>query len=59
MYYRKLNGIIKPFPIPWCDDTIVIIGGVYNEIWIISLDAHQGCHQVAVKNQSERNYPSS
>ena len=49
--YRKLNSITKPFeyPIPRCDDAIsvLMIGG--DEIWIITVDARQGYHQVAVR----------
>ena len=51
MYYRKLNSTKKlsAFYITWCDNKIAIIGGGSNEIYIISLDASQGYHQVAVK----------
>jgi hypothetical protein len=49
--YRQLNAITKPFeyPIPRCDDaiTILIVGG--DEIYIITVDARQGYHQVAVR----------
>ena len=47
---RKLNEITKPFqfPIPCCDDAITIFGDGTGKIWIISLDARQGYHQVLV-----------
>ena len=46
--YRKLNDIKKPFefPIPSCDDAIGTVSSVSNKIWIISLDARQGYHQI-------------
>ena len=49
--YRKLNAITKPFefPIPRCDDAIAIIDTGSQFIWIISLDARQGYHQVNVR----------
>ena len=49
--YRKLNSITKPFefPIPRCDDAIAIIDTGSQFIWIISLDARQGYHQVRVR----------
>ena len=49
--YRKLNAVTKPFqfPIPRCDAVIVILGCGADEIWIISLDARQGYHQIAVR----------
>ena len=53
--YRRLNSITKPFefPIPRCDDAIGSVGTGSSKIWIISLDARQGYHQVAVR-QSDR-----
>ena len=50
VYYRKLNGIIKPFefPIPRFDNAISTVGAVLNKIWIISLDVRQGYHQISV-----------
>ena len=49
--YRRLNAVTKPFqfPIPRYDDAITIseCGAVL--IWIISLDARQGYHQVEVR----------
>ena len=49
--YRKLNAVTKPFqfPIPRCDAVIVILGCGADEVWIISLDARQGYHQVSVR----------
>ena len=49
--YRRLNAITKPFqfPIPRCDDAISILGSGAGDIWIISLDARQGYHQVSVR----------
>ena len=32
-----------------CENTIDIIGGGFNEMWTVGLDACQGYHQVAVK----------
>ena len=51
--YRKLNAVTKPFqfPIPRCDAAIAILGCGADEIWIISLDARQGYHQVAVREE--------
>ena len=48
--YRRLNAVTKPFqfPIPRCDDAITILGCGAVLIWIISLDARQGYHQVAI-----------
>jgi len=49
--YRKLNSVTKPFqyPIPRCDDAITILGWGAGRIWLISLDARQGYHQVRVR----------
>ena len=49
--YRKLNGITKPlqFPIPQCEDAITVLSWGSGKIWIISLDAHQGYHQEALR----------
>ena len=49
--YRKLNSITKPFqfPIPRCDDAVMILSWGAGDIWIISLDARQGYHQVSVR----------
>ena len=40
VFYRKLNGITKPFqfPISRCDDAITVLSWGAGEIWIISLD---------------------
>ena len=53
--YRRINAITKPFqfPIPRYDDAIIILGDGAGSIWIISLDTHQGYHQIAVQ-QSDR-----
>ena len=50
--YRKLNAVTKPFqlPIQRCDAIIIIaLGCGADEIWIISLDARQGYHQIVVR----------
>ena len=49
--YRKLNSVTKlfQFPIPRCDDAVTILNWGAGQIWIISLDARQGYHQVAVR----------
>jgi hypothetical protein len=49
--YRQLNAVTKKFqfPIPRCDDAISILGCGAVLIWIISLDARQGYHQVAIR----------
>jgi len=49
--YRKLNSVTKPFqyPIPQCDDAISIMVVGANCIWIITVDARQGYHQVSVR----------
>ena len=49
--YRKLNSVTKPFqyPIPRCDDAISIMVVGANCVWIITVDARQGYHQVAVR----------
>ena len=49
--YRRLNAVTKPFqfPIPRCDDAIAILGCGAAMLWIITLDARQGYHQVAVR----------
>ena len=49
--YCRLNAITKPFqfPIPRCDDAITILGDGATKIWIISLDARQGYHQITVR----------
>ena len=53
--YRRLNAITKPFqfPIPRCDNAIIILGDGVGSIWIISLDTRQGYHQITVR-QSDR-----
>ena len=49
--YRKLNSVTKPFqyPIPRCDDAITIMVVGTNFVWIITVDARQGYHQVSVR----------
>ena len=49
--YRKLRAITKPyeFLIPRCDDAIAIIDTGSQCIWIISLDARQGYHQITIR----------
>ena len=48
--YRGLNKVTKPFeyPIPRCDDAITMIIVGENCIYIITVDAKQGYHQVTV-----------
>ena len=50
--YRKLNSVTKPFqfPIPRCDDAVMILSWRAGYIWIISLDARQSHHQVSVRS---------
>ena len=49
--YRKLNSVTKPFeyPIPRCDDAVTIVMVGSTVMWIITVDARQGYHQVAVR----------
>ena len=49
--YRKLNVVTKPFqyPIPQCDESVTILNFGAHRIWIITLDARHGYHQVAVR----------
>ena len=49
--YRGLNSVTKPFawPIPRCDDAIGSLNFGSGTIYIITVDARQGYHQVAVK----------
>ena len=46
-----IDAITKPFqfPILRCDDAITILGDSAENIWIISLDARQGYHQISVR----------
>jgi hypothetical protein len=48
--YRKLNSVTLPFayPIPHCNDAINNFGDGVGWLWFISLDAHQGYHQIRV-----------
>ena len=54
---RRLNAITKPFlfQIPKCDNAITILGGGAGSIWIISLDARQGYHQISVRKNDREN----
>ena len=47
---RGSNKVTKPFeyPIPRCDYAITLISVGSNIIYIITVDAKQGCHQIAV-----------
>ena len=47
---RGLNKVTKPFeyPIPSCDDAITLILVGSNTIYIITVNAMQGYHQIAV-----------
>jgi len=49
--YRGLNKVTKPFeyPIPRCDDAIHIFQVGSCQIWVITVDARQGYHQVCVR----------
>ena len=53
--YRRLNSITRPFqyPIPRCDDSITILGRGSAVIFIFALDARQGYHQIAVKEEDQ------
>ena len=48
--YRVLNKVVKPFkyPIPCCDNFIKIIGIGASNIYIVTVDANQGYHQISV-----------
>ena len=50
--YRGLNAVTKPFtfPIPRCDDAISSLNVGPGDIWIITVDARQGYHQISVRN---------
>ena len=49
--YWKLNVVTKPlqYPIPLCDDSVTVLNGGAHHIWIVTLDARQGYHQVSVQ----------
>ena len=51
VFYRRLNGVTKPFkfPIPRYNDAIIILDYGAGKIWIISPDACQGYHQILVR----------
>ena len=57
--YRKLNGIEKSsgLHVPRCYDAIRISSYGSNKIWIISLDARQGYHQISVRHIYRENQP--
>ena len=59
VYNQNLNDTRKPFefPIPRCDNAIISIGADCDTIFIISLDARQGCHNVQVGNLITKSYP--
>ena len=50
--YRKLNSVTKPseYPIPRCDDAVTIFMVGSTVMWIITVDARQGYHQVSVSS---------
>lgn len=50
--YRGLNSVTKPFafPIPRCDDAIGSLHIGPGDIFIITVDARQGYHQVKVRD---------
>ena len=50
--YRKLKAVTKSFKFPLfrCDDAVTVLWCGAVVIWIISLDARQGYHQVAVRS---------
>ena len=52
VFYRKLNGITKPFYLttPLCYDTISTVGAGFKKIWIVSLDARQVYHRISVRH---------
>ena len=56
--YRRLIAITKPFqfPIPRCDDAIFILGDGAGIIWIISLDARQGYHQITLRQGDRKSW---
>jgi len=51
MSYRKLNSVTKQFqyPIPCCDEAISIMVVGAHCVWIITVDARQGYHQVSMR----------
>ena len=54
--HHQLYGVTKSFQfhILRCYDAVMIIGWGAGEIWIISLDARQGCHQVSVRKEDRK-----
>ena len=57
MSYRKMNSVTKPFqfPIPHCDDAIMIMRRGVGKIFITSRDAHQGHHPESVRSVDQEN----
>ena len=55
--YRKLNSITKAFEylIPKCDDYVTVFMTGSSIMWIITVDARRGYHQILVKKQKEKN----
>ena len=53
--FRGLNRVTKPFqyPIQRCDDAIIFMCTGYGKLWIITLDARQGYHQVPVREEDQ------
>ena len=49
--YRGLNKVTKlyEYPIPRCDMAVAIFQMRSSKIWIITVDAKQGYHQVMVR----------
>ena len=49
--YRGLNKVTKiyEFPIPRCDMVVTIFQTCANKMYIITVDAKQGYHQVKVR----------
>ena len=53
--YRALSCITKPFQllIPRCDGSVYMLGNDSVLIFIITLDARQGYHQIVVKQRDQ------
>ena len=49
--YHGLNKITKiyKYPIPYCDMAVKISEIGSSKMWIITVDAKQGCHQISVR----------
>ena len=54
IYYRKLNSITKAFEysISRCDYVVTVVITRFSVMWIITVNTHQGYHQISVKNQT-------